>query len=50
MPQRVQKIEIVGAGDPIFAYYIGKEALLKNKKASGRPKYLDDVQHLEMKQ
>jgi hypothetical protein len=31
----------------MIAYYLGKEALLKNKKASGRPKVLDDVQNLE---
>lgn len=28
-------------------YYLGKEALLKNKKASARLKNLDDVLHLE---
>ena len=40
-------VEIIGAGTPIAAYYLGREALLKNKKASGRPKDLDDLQNLE---
>jgi hypothetical protein len=40
-------VKIVGADVPIIVHYLGKEALLKNKRASGRPKDLDDVQHLE---
>jgi len=42
-----ETVNIVGAGGPMFAYYVGKDALLKNKKASGRPKDLDDIQNLE---
>ena len=42
-----KSVELVGADVPIIVHYLGKEALLKNKRASGRPKDLDDVQHLE---
>jgi len=42
-----ERVEIIGGGAPMYAYYLGKEALLKNKKASGRPKDLDDLQNLE---
>jgi len=42
-----ETVEIIGAGAPIYAYYLGKEALLKNKKASGRPIDLEDLQNLE---
>jgi hypothetical protein len=41
-----RSVELVGADVPIIVHYLGKEALLKNKRASGRPKDLDDVQHL----
>ena len=40
-------VELVGAGVPIIVHYLGKEALLKNKRARGRPKDMDDVQHLQ---
>jgi hypothetical protein len=40
-------VKVAGAEAPVIVHYLGKEALLKNKKASGRPKDLDDVQHLE---
>jgi hypothetical protein len=42
-----EMVEIVGAGNPVSTYYLGKNTLLKNKRASGRPKDLDDVLHLE---
>jgi hypothetical protein len=42
-----ETVEIVGAGVPVGAFFLSKEALLKNKKASGRPKDLDDVRNLE---
>jgi hypothetical protein len=42
-----EKAQIIGAGHQIAAYYLGKAALIKNKKASGRPRDLDDVQRLE---
>lgn len=42
-----ETVEIVGAGAPVPAYYLGKKALVKNKKASGRPKDLDDAENLE---
>jgi hypothetical protein len=41
-----ETVEIVGSGAPIAGYYLGREALLKNKKASGRPKDMDDVENL----
>jgi hypothetical protein len=44
-PNRVE-VEIAGAGTPIRTAYLGKGELLKNKRASGRPKDLDDVEHL----
>ena len=40
------EVEIAGAGTPIRTAYLGKGELLKNKRASGRPKDLDDVEHL----
>ena len=40
-------VEIVGTNIPAVVHYLGKEALLKNKRSSGRPKNPDDVQHLE---
>lgn len=42
-----ETVQIARAGAPVAAHYLGKEALLKNKKASGRPKDLDDIQNLE---
>jgi hypothetical protein len=42
-----RSVELAGAGVPIIVHYLGKEALLKNKRASGRPKDIDDVRHLE---
>jgi hypothetical protein len=41
-----RSVELFGADGPINVHYLGKEALLKNKRATGRPKDLDDVQHL----
>jgi hypothetical protein len=42
-----ETIKVVGAGEPITVFYLGKEALVKNKRVAGRPKDLDDLQHLE---
>ena len=42
-----ESVEIAGADTPLIAYYLGKDSLLKNKRASGRPKDMDDLQHLE---
>ena len=44
-PNRVE-VEIVGSGIPIRTAYLGKNELLQNKRASARPKDLDDVEHL----
>jgi hypothetical protein len=44
-PNRVE-VEINGSGDSIRAAYLGKIELLQNKRASARPKDLDDVEHL----
>jgi hypothetical protein len=41
-----EPVEIAGAEESLLIFYLGKEALLKNKKATGRPKDLDDIQHL----
>jgi len=41
-----ETVELVGDGEPVTAFYVGKDALIKNKKATGRPKALDDVEHL----
>jgi hypothetical protein len=40
-------VKVVGSGNPVTVHYLGKQTLLKNKKASGRPKDLDDIQNLE---
>ncbi|HSW30440.1 MAG TPA: nucleotidyltransferase [Longimicrobiales bacterium] len=37
---------IVGEGDEIPIRFIGLDALIKNKRASGRPKDLDDLSYL----
>ena len=37
---------IVGEGDEIPVRFIGLDALVKNKRASGRPKDLDDLSYL----
>jgi hypothetical protein len=39
--------KVVGAGEPVTVLYLGKEALVTNKRASGRGRDLDDVEHLE---
>jgi hypothetical protein len=39
--------KVVGAGEPVTVSYLGKEALITNKRASGRGRDLDDVEHLE---
>lgn len=42
---RVQAV-LVGDGVETPFYYIGMEALIKNKRAAGRPKDLDDLDYL----
>jgi hypothetical protein len=39
-------VEITGNAPPLCVNYASKKALLKNKRASGRPKDLDDIEHL----
>jgi|GEM_PF-110230 len=44
-------VRIKGAGlDDAFIFYLGREDLIRNKRASGRPKDLDDLRFLESEQ
>jgi hypothetical protein len=46
--RRTREIANIDAGaNPIRVYYIGKSALIKNKRASGRLKDLDDIANLD---
>jgi len=41
-------VQLKGAGlDNAFIFYLGREDLIRNKRAAGRPKDLDDVRFLE---
>jgi len=44
-PGRVEAV-IVGEGDEVPVTFIGLDALVQNKRASGRPKDLDDLGYL----
>jgi hypothetical protein len=46
-PNRVA-VQILGGGVSIRTAYLGKNELIQNKRASARPKDLDDVDHLAM--
>lgn len=48
-PGRVDAVIQAGQGDVHLAF-IGLDALVKNKRASGRPKDLDDLSYLERQQ
>ena len=39
-------VHIIGEGLTLATWYLGKAQLLINKKASGRPKDIDDYEHL----
>lgn len=45
--QSREAVGITGGDKTARAFYLGKEALIQNKKAAGRPKDLDDAQNLE---
>ena len=41
-------VQLKGPGlDNAFIFYLGREDLIRNKQASGRPKDLDDLRFLE---
>lgn len=41
-------VQLTGAGlDNTLVFYLGREDLIRNKRASGRPKDLDDLRFLE---
>ena len=44
-PNKVE-VEICGSGTAIRTAYLGKAELVQNKRASARPKDMDDVEHL----
>lgn len=43
------RVRLEGAETPIFAFYIGLRPLAANKKASGRPKDIQDLEYLRRK-
>ena len=44
-------VQLKGTGlDDAFIFYLGREDLIRNKRASGRPKDLDDLRFLESEQ
>lgn len=40
-------VDIEGAEEPVTALFIGMDSLIANKRASGRPKDLEDLAYLE---
>ena len=45
-----ERVVVVDGPHRLFLHYIGLDALIRNKQASGRPKDLDDLRYLKKAQ